>query len=62
VRFDLLASDGLGSPFLWRLLATYNDVADPLRVPSGTVLAVPPGLPGTTTATPDTGALPEAGP
>jgi hypothetical protein len=45
VRFDLLATDGLGNPFLWRLLADYNDVADPLRVEPGTVLAVPPGLP-----------------
>jgi hypothetical protein len=45
VRFDLLATDGLGSPFLWRLLADYNDVADPLRVAPGTVLAVPPVLP-----------------
>jgi len=44
VRFDLLATDGLGSPFLWRLLATYNDVHDPLRVEPGTVLAVPHGL------------------
>ena len=42
VRFDLLATDGLGSPFLWRQLAAYNDVANPLQVPPGTVLAVPP--------------------
>lgn len=42
VRFDLLATDGLGSPFLWRLLAEYNEVADPFNTPSGTVLAVPP--------------------
>ena len=46
VRFDLLATDGMGSPFLWRLLATYNEVNDPLRVEPGTVLSVPPGLPG----------------
>ena len=42
VRFDLLATDGLGSPFLWRQLAEHNDVANPLQVPPGTVLAVPP--------------------
>jgi hypothetical protein len=42
-RFDLLAHDGLGNPFLWRLLAAHNAVEDPLRVPAGTVLAVPPG-------------------
>lgn len=46
VRFDLLATDGLGNPFLWRLLAAYNEVDDPLSVEPGTVLAVPPGLPG----------------
>ncbi len=42
VRFDLLATDGLGSPFLWRELAAYNNIANPLDVPPGTVLAVPP--------------------
>jgi hypothetical protein len=46
IRFDLLATDALGSPFLWRMLAEYNDVHDPLRVATGTVLAVPPGLGG----------------
>jgi Contractile injection system tube protein len=45
-RFDLLAHDGLGSPFLWRLLAAYNEVPDPLRVDPGTVLAVPPPVAG----------------
>lgn len=45
VRFDLLTTDALGSPFLWRLLAEHNRIDDPLRVPSGTVLTVPPGLP-----------------
>jgi hypothetical protein len=40
-RFDLLATDGLGSPFLWRLLARHNDIADPTAVAPGTVLAVP---------------------
>ena len=54
VRFDLLATDGLGSPFLWRLLADYNDVTDPLRVAPGTVLAVPPGLAGATVPPPVT--------
>ncbi|HET8621136.1 MAG TPA: hypothetical protein VFM27_19350 [Acidimicrobiales bacterium] len=52
VRFDLLATDGVGSPFLWRLLATYNDVTDPLRVEPGTVLSVPPGLPGSAASAP----------
>lgn len=44
VRFDLLATEGFGNPFLWRLLAAHNGIDDPLRVPGGTVLAVPPGL------------------
>jgi hypothetical protein len=44
VRFDLLTTDALGSPFLWRLLAKHNEITDPLKVPSGTVLTVPPGL------------------
>ena len=52
IRFDLLANDGLGSPFLWRLLAAYNDVPDPLRVDPGTVLAVPPGFPASAAAAP----------
>lgn len=55
VRFDLLANDGLGSPFLWRLLAAYNELDDPLRVEPNTVLAVPPGLP---TGAPSTGTQP----
>lgn len=42
VRPDVLACDSLGSPFLWRLLADHNDLADPLRIEPGTVLAVPP--------------------
>lgn len=52
VRFDLLSTDGMGSPFLWRLLATYNEVNDPLRVEPGTVLSVPPGLPGSGASAP----------
>lgn len=44
VRFDLLAHDALGSPFLWRLLARHNDVQNPLAVASGTTLAVPPSV------------------
>ncbi|SIM76496.1 hypothetical protein [Micromonospora cremea] len=42
VRFDLLANDALGSPLRWRLLAEHNRVTDPLAVPAGTTLAVPP--------------------
>ena len=46
VRFDLLATEALGGPFHWRALAEHNHIADPLQVPPGAVLAVPP-LPGT---------------
>ncbi|MEV6814043.1 hypothetical protein [Micromonospora sp. NPDC051296] len=42
VRFDLLAHDALGSPLRWRLLAEHNRITDPLAVPAGTALAVPP--------------------
>lgn len=52
VRFDLLANDGLGSPFRWRLLARHNDIANPFAVQPGTVLAVP----STTATTTPTGA------
>ena len=41
VRFDLLASDGLGNPMLWRRLAAHNGIDDPLHVPSGIPLSVP---------------------
>jgi hypothetical protein len=43
VRFDLLANDALGSPLHWRLLADYNGIANPLEVPPGSTLGVPPG-------------------
>jgi hypothetical protein len=43
VRLDVLANDALGSPFRWRQLARFNQIADPLDVPAGTPLAVPPG-------------------
>lgn len=49
VRFDLLATDAMGSPFLWRLLAAHNRIEDPFRVPPGTVLTVPPGAPSSQT-------------
>ena len=42
VRFDLLATSALGSPFRWRALAEHNQIANPLDVLAGTVLAVPP--------------------
>lgn len=44
VRFDLLSAHVLGSPSLWRLLAEHNGLDNPLKVPPGTPLAVPPGF------------------
>ncbi|SCG45616.1 hypothetical protein [Micromonospora halophytica] len=56
VRFDLLAHDALGSPLRWRLLAEHNRITDPLAVPAGTTLAVPPlAAPPTADATPGGG-------
>jgi hypothetical protein len=42
VRFDVLAAEGVGNPMRWRLLAEHNDIANPLEVPPGSVLSVPP--------------------
>ncbi|GAA1832123.1 hypothetical protein GCM10009682_58270 [Luedemannella flava] len=41
VRFDLLATEALGSPQRWRELADHNGIDNPLDVPAGAVLAVP---------------------
>jgi hypothetical protein len=41
IRIDLLASEALGDPMRWRLLADHNDLADPFDIPPATVLAVP---------------------
>ncbi|MFC3502646.1 hypothetical protein ACFOOK_16935 [Micromonospora krabiensis] len=63
VRFDLLAHDALGSPLRWRLLAEHNRITDPMSVPAGTALAVPPltGAPATdpTTRAPAGGTAPD---
>lgn len=42
VRFDLLAGDALGNPHRWRMLAAHNDIDNPMDVPPGAVLSVPP--------------------
>jgi nucleoid-associated protein YgaU len=36
-----LAFDEYGDAAMWRLLADFNDIDDPLRIPSGTVLLLP---------------------
>jgi hypothetical protein len=37
-----LAQRYYGNPGLWRLIAAYNGIADPLQVPAGAVLRIPP--------------------
>jgi hypothetical protein len=44
-RLDEIADRYLGSAGLWRLIAWYNDIADPLHVAAGTLLQVPPRPP-----------------
>ena len=41
-RLDELADRYLGDAAKWRLIAWFNDVVDPLRVPAGTLLHIPP--------------------
>lgn len=31
-----------GNPGMWRVIAAFNGITDPLRVPAGTVLQIPP--------------------
>lgn len=40
-RLDVIAYIYLGSPALWRLIAIFNDVADPLRLPASLLLRIP---------------------
>ncbi len=44
-RIDQLAHRYYGDASQWPVLATYNDVDDPARLPAGTALAVPPLTP-----------------
>ena len=41
-RLDQLASRYYGDPSLWRVLARYNNIADPNQIPPGTTLRIPP--------------------
>ena len=41
-RLDEIASRYYGNAALWRILAEFNDVADPLHIPPGTLLRIPP--------------------
>lgn len=40
-RLDQLAAEHLGDPGLWRLIAAFNRIADPLRIPAGMLLKIP---------------------
>ena len=41
-RLDLIAWEEYGDATRWRLIAEANDITDPLHLPSGQVLAIPP--------------------
>ena len=41
-RLDEIAARYYGEPALWRAIAVYNSVADPLQVPPPSVLRIPP--------------------
>ncbi len=41
-RLDEIAARYYGEPGLWRLLAAYNDIADPTHIPPPRLLRVPP--------------------
>ena len=41
-RLDEIASEHYGEPSFWRLLAVFNNVADPLRIKAGEFLQLPP--------------------
>ncbi|WP_224248378.1 LysM peptidoglycan-binding domain-containing protein [Hyalangium gracile] len=40
-RLDEIAHQYYGDPALWRLVASLNGIADPMRIPAGTVLRLP---------------------
>jgi hypothetical protein len=48
LTLDQIASSVMGDPGRWRVLAAYNDIADPLQLEEGTVLRVPPAGEGAT--------------
>ncbi|HEX9018921.1 MAG TPA: hypothetical protein VF806_07025 [Anaerolineaceae bacterium] len=41
-RLDLIANEIFHDPSAWRLIAAYNDIADPTNIPNGTILRIPP--------------------
>jgi hypothetical protein len=41
-RLDLLADDRYGDPNLWPEVAAFNAIIDPLNIPEGTIIVLPP--------------------
>jgi hypothetical protein len=41
-RLDQVARQYYGDASMWRLIAAFNNIADPMRVAAGTVLRIPP--------------------
>jgi hypothetical protein len=41
-RLDAIAAAEYGDPTLWRALAAFNDIDDPMHIPAGRVLRIPP--------------------
>ncbi|HYP24486.1 MAG TPA: hypothetical protein VEV43_13005 [Actinomycetota bacterium] len=41
-RLDAIAERYYGNASLWRVIATFNGIGDPLHVPPGTLLRIPP--------------------
>jgi len=41
-RLDEIAAAHYGSPAWWRLIAAFNNIDDPWKVPAGTLLMIPP--------------------
>jgi hypothetical protein len=41
-RLDLIAAMYYGEPAMWRVLAAYNGIADPTRIPPPATLRIPP--------------------
>lgn len=41
-RLDQIAGEAYGDPGLWRVIAAFNDIADPLHLAAGTLLRIPP--------------------
>ena len=41
-RIDVLATRYYGNPRMWRMIASFNGIADPTKLPSGQTLRLPP--------------------